>query len=63
EPPSPDYVTGLEYPEYVALSDDETSVEDQPIHADASPISLSPGYVVDSDPLEEDPEDDPEEDC
>nr|GEY00564.1 hypothetical protein [Tanacetum cinerariifolium] len=43
-PPSPDYVPGLEYPEYVAPSDDEVPTEDQPLPADASPITLSPGY-------------------
>ncbi|GJR18549.1 hypothetical protein Tco_0967076 [Tanacetum coccineum] len=44
-----------EYPEYLAPSDDEIPVEDQPLPADASPTALSPGYVVDSDP-EEDPQ-------
>nr|GEW45403.1 reverse transcriptase domain-containing protein [Tanacetum cinerariifolium] len=36
-------------------------MEDQPLPADASPIALSPGYVVDSDPEEdeEDPKEDP----
>ncbi|GKG67337.1 hypothetical protein Tco_0735807, partial [Tanacetum coccineum] len=36
-----------------------------PLPADASPTSLSLGYIADSDPEEdpkEDPEDDPEED-
>ncbi|GKF06283.1 hypothetical protein Tco_0036951, partial [Tanacetum coccineum] len=37
--------------------DDEIPVEDQPLHVDASPTALSPGYVADSDP-EEDPEED-----
>ncbi|GKE57675.1 hypothetical protein Tco_1496860, partial [Tanacetum coccineum] len=60
-PPSPDYVPGPEYPEYVALSDDEVPVEDQPLPVDASPTTLSPGYVADSD-TEEDPEEDLEED-
>ncbi|GJT82285.1 putative reverse transcriptase domain-containing protein [Tanacetum coccineum] len=35
-------------------------MEDQPLPADASPATLSPGYVPDSDP-EEDPEEDSEE--
>nr|GEU51136.1 reverse transcriptase domain-containing protein [Tanacetum cinerariifolium] len=48
--------------EYVAPSDDEIPVDDQPLPADALPIALSPGYVADSDPLEEDPKDDHEED-
>ncbi|GKD89293.1 hypothetical protein Tco_1364800, partial [Tanacetum coccineum] len=54
-PPSPDYVPGPEYPEYVAPSD-------QPLHADASPTVLSPGYVADFVPSEEDPEEDPKAD-
>ncbi|GKB60789.1 hypothetical protein Tco_0916975 [Tanacetum coccineum] len=41
-------------------SDDEAPIEDQPLPDDALPISLSPGYVVDSDP-KEDPEEDPAE--
>ncbi|GKE51859.1 hypothetical protein Tco_1487015, partial [Tanacetum coccineum] len=74
-PPSPDYVPGpehppspvylpyvleLEYPEYLASSDDEAPIEDQPLPDNASPVALSPGYVPDSDP-EEDPEEDSEE--
>ncbi|GJT15962.1 hypothetical protein Tco_0874668 [Tanacetum coccineum] len=50
-PPSPDYVPGPEHP--------PSPVE--PLPADASPTTLSPGYVADSDP-DEDPEEDPEED-
>ncbi|GJS58826.1 hypothetical protein Tco_0653610 [Tanacetum coccineum] len=61
-PSSPDYMPGPEYPEYVAPSDDEIPVEDQPLPADASPTALSSGYVADSDPSEEDPEEDPKED-
>nr|GFB27402.1 hypothetical protein [Tanacetum cinerariifolium] len=36
-------------------------MEDQPLHANASPTALSPGYVVDSDPEkdEKDPKEDP----
>ncbi|GKA36154.1 hypothetical protein Tco_0722645 [Tanacetum coccineum] len=75
-PPSPDYVPGPEhlpspidvpyapepeYPEYLAPSDAETPLEDQPLLADASPTTLSPGYVAYFDP-DEDPEEDPEED-
>ncbi|GJS89818.1 hypothetical protein Tco_1120019 [Tanacetum coccineum] len=61
-PPSPNYVLGLEYLKYVAPSDDEISVEDQPLPMDASPIALSLGYVADSNPeddLEKDPADYP----
>ncbi|GJS14193.1 hypothetical protein Tco_0408665 [Tanacetum coccineum] len=39
----------------------EGPMKDQPLSADASPIALSPGYIVDFDPEEdkEDPEEDP----
>ncbi|GJT19043.1 hypothetical protein Tco_0877749 [Tanacetum coccineum] len=56
----PDYVPGPEYPEYLAPSDDEIPVEDQPHAADTLPIALAPGYIVDSD-LEEDPKDESED--
>nr|GEU96500.1 hypothetical protein [Tanacetum cinerariifolium] len=46
-PPSSDYVPGPEYLEYVAPSDNEIPVEDQPLPADASPTALSPGYDED----------------
>ncbi|GKC53683.1 hypothetical protein Tco_1076428 [Tanacetum coccineum] len=59
-PLSPDYVPGPEYPEYLALSDEEVPVEDQPYAVADSPITLSLGYVADSDP-EEDPEEDSED--
>nr|GEY68317.1 hypothetical protein [Tanacetum cinerariifolium] len=36
--------------------------EPKPLPADASPTVLSPSYVTDFDPLEEDPKEDPEED-
>ncbi|GJR77516.1 hypothetical protein Tco_0089881 [Tanacetum coccineum] len=55
------YVPEPEYPEYLVPSDAEAPLEDQPLPADASPTTLSPGYVADSD-LDEDPEEDPEED-
>nr|GEX71354.1 reverse transcriptase domain-containing protein [Tanacetum cinerariifolium] len=75
-PPSPNYMPGpehlpshveilyvpeLEYPEYMAPSDDEAPLEDQSLPADASPIAISPDYVADSD-LEVDPKEDPEDD-
>nr|GEX34683.1 hypothetical protein [Tanacetum cinerariifolium] len=56
--PSPDYVPGPEYPEYLVPSDNEAPIEDQPLPADASPTTLSMGYVADFD-LEEVPEEDP----
>ncbi|GKD40835.1 hypothetical protein Tco_1261042, partial [Tanacetum coccineum] len=49
----PVYVLEPDYPEYLASSDDDIPIEDQPLHADASPVALSSGYVVDFD-LEED---------
>nr|GEZ00711.1 hypothetical protein [Tanacetum cinerariifolium] len=55
------HVPELEYPEYLAPSDDEAPLEDQPLPADASPIIASPGYVADFD-LDEDPEEDLEDD-
>ncbi|GKF59771.1 hypothetical protein Tco_0176557, partial [Tanacetum coccineum] len=75
-PPSPDYVPGPErppslvevpyipkpeYPEYLAPSDTEAPLEDQPLPIDVLPTVLSPGYMADSDPVE-DSEEDPEED-
>nr|GEY13359.1 hypothetical protein [Tanacetum cinerariifolium] len=75
-PPSPDYVPSPEhlpspieipcvpepkYPEYLAPSDDEAPLEDQPLPADASPVATSRNYMADSD-SEEDPEEDPEDD-
>nr|GEU90471.1 hypothetical protein [Tanacetum cinerariifolium] len=75
-PPSPDYVPGPEhppspveipyvlepeYPEYLVPSDAEVPLEDQPLPADASPTTVSPDYVADSN-LDEDPEKDLEDD-
>ncbi|GJY33391.1 reverse transcriptase domain-containing protein [Tanacetum coccineum] len=54
----PDYVPGPEYPEYLAPSDEEVPVEDQPYVIADSPIALSSGFVADSDP-EEDSKDGP----
>nr|GEZ79371.1 hypothetical protein [Tanacetum cinerariifolium] len=56
QPPSQDYIPGPEYPEYLVPLDDKVPIDDQPLHDDASLTALSPGYVVDSDPSEEDPE-------
>ncbi|GKC35416.1 hypothetical protein Tco_1047800 [Tanacetum coccineum] len=56
----PDYVPGPEYPEYLASSDKEVPMEDQPYPVADSPIALSLGYVADSDP-EEDPKEDSED--
>ncbi|GKC44017.1 hypothetical protein Tco_1061739 [Tanacetum coccineum] len=50
----------LVYPEYVAPSDDDLPAEDQPLLASASPTALSPDYLADSEPVKDDPEEDPE---
>ncbi|GJR08845.1 hypothetical protein Tco_0791497 [Tanacetum coccineum] len=55
-PPSPveiPYIPEPDYPEYLVPSEDEAPMEDQPLLADASPATLSPGYVPDSDPEED----------
>nr|GEZ59062.1 hypothetical protein [Tanacetum cinerariifolium] len=49
-----------EYPEYLALSDEEVPIEDQPYAAANSPIALSLGYIVDLD-SKEDPKDESED--
>ncbi|GKD57419.1 hypothetical protein Tco_1290806 [Tanacetum coccineum] len=69
-PPSPDYIPSPEelqapllpdfvpepvYPEFLVPSNAEAPMEEQSYAADASPTTLSSGYVADSDP-EEDPE-------
>ncbi|GKD50946.1 hypothetical protein Tco_1279922 [Tanacetum coccineum] len=41
-------------PEYHAPSDDDIQVEDQPYADNASPTAESPGYIADSDSIEED---------
>ncbi|GJV30057.1 hypothetical protein Tco_1386505 [Tanacetum coccineum] len=57
----PVYVTEPVYLKYLAPSDDEIPIEDQPLPEDASHAALSPGYIADCDPEEdeEDPEEDP----
>ncbi|GJU99824.1 hypothetical protein Tco_1329095 [Tanacetum coccineum] len=50
----PVYVPEPEHPEYHAPSDDDIQVEDQPYADDASPTAESPGYIADSDSMEED---------
>nr|GEV69372.1 reverse transcriptase domain-containing protein [Tanacetum cinerariifolium] len=54
-------VPTLVYPEYVAPADDDLQDEDHPLLASASPTTLSPDYLVDSEPVEDDPKEDPEE--
>ncbi|GKD73365.1 hypothetical protein Tco_1331647, partial [Tanacetum coccineum] len=55
-PPSPieiPYIPEPEHPEYLVPSEDEAPMEDQPLPIDASPTTLSPGYMPDSDPEED----------
>ncbi|GJV74278.1 hypothetical protein Tco_1494273 [Tanacetum coccineum] len=55
-------VPAPEYPEYLAPSDDDIPAENWPLPVDASPTAHSPGYIADSEPIEDDSEDDPEMD-
>ncbi|GJW39858.1 reverse transcriptase domain-containing protein [Tanacetum coccineum] len=50
----PVYVLEPEHLEYHAPSDDDIQVEDQPYADDASPTTEPPGYIADSDSMEED---------
>ncbi|GJY70338.1 hypothetical protein Tco_0474041 [Tanacetum coccineum] len=50
---SPDYVPRPENPEYLAPSDEEVLVEDQPYVVSDSPIALSSGYIANLDPEED----------
>ncbi|GJY96701.1 hypothetical protein Tco_0513611 [Tanacetum coccineum] len=52
-PLSPNYMPGPECLEYLAPSNEEVPVEDQPYAIADSPIALSLGYVADSDPEED----------
>ncbi|GJV61971.1 hypothetical protein Tco_1468071 [Tanacetum coccineum] len=54
----PVYVTEPEHPEYHASPDDDIQIEDQPYADDASLATKSPGYIVDSDTMEEDTDED-----
>ncbi|GJX86796.1 hypothetical protein Tco_0337570 [Tanacetum coccineum] len=54
----PVYVLEPEHPEYLVPSDDDMQVKDQPYADDASPIAKSPGYIADSDSIEEDTDED-----
>ncbi|GKC80125.1 hypothetical protein Tco_1130899 [Tanacetum coccineum] len=60
-PPLPEFVHELVYPEFMPPEDEVFPAEEQPLHAAVSPTVDSPGYIVDSDPEEdeEDPEKDP----
>ncbi|GJX09563.1 hypothetical protein Tco_0199422 [Tanacetum coccineum] len=48
------YVPEPEHPEYHVPSDDDIQAEDQPYADDASPTTESPGYIADSDSIEND---------
>ncbi|GJU93648.1 hypothetical protein Tco_1318404 [Tanacetum coccineum] len=52
------YVPDPEHPEYHAPSDDDIQVEDQPYADEASLTAESPGYITDSDSMEEDTDED-----
>nr|GEV36058.1 hypothetical protein [Tanacetum cinerariifolium] len=54
----PVYVLDLEQLEYHALLDDDIQVKDQPYTDDTSPTAESPRYIVDSDSMEEDTDED-----
>ncbi|GJS87357.1 hypothetical protein Tco_0769993 [Tanacetum coccineum] len=54
----PVYVPEPEHPEHHVPSDDDIQVEDQPYAEDASPTAESPGYIADSDSMEEDTDED-----
>ncbi|GKG29366.1 hypothetical protein Tco_0416731, partial [Tanacetum coccineum] len=58
----PVYVPEPEHPEYHAPSDDDIQIEDRPYADDASPTAESPGYIADSDSMEEDTDEDSEKD-
>ncbi|GKC14055.1 hypothetical protein Tco_1010837, partial [Tanacetum coccineum] len=50
----PVYVLEPEHPEYYVPSDDDIYAEDQPYADDALPTAESPGYIADSDSMEDD---------
>ncbi|GJU97191.1 hypothetical protein Tco_1326462, partial [Tanacetum coccineum] len=62
------YIPEPEHPKHHVPSDDDIQVEDQPYADDSSPIAESPGHIADSESMEEDsidypnePEDDDED--
>ncbi|GJV97050.1 putative reverse transcriptase domain-containing protein [Tanacetum coccineum] len=54
----PVYVPEPEHPEYHAPSENNIQVKDQPYADDASPTTESPGYIANSDMMEEDTDED-----
>ncbi|GKF57631.1 hypothetical protein Tco_0171168, partial [Tanacetum coccineum] len=57
----PVYVLEPEHPEYHVPTDDDIQVEDQPYVDDALPTAESPGHIADSESMEEDSIDYPDE--
>nr|GFC88315.1 hypothetical protein [Tanacetum cinerariifolium] len=57
-PPSPDYIPGPEYPEYLPPANDMLPAEEQPLPAAVSPIAESPGYFTELEPKMEPEEND-----
>nr|GEZ19389.1 hypothetical protein [Tanacetum cinerariifolium] len=57
-PPSPDYIPGPEYPEYLPPANDVLPAEEQPLPATVSPTAESPGYITESEPKMEPEEED-----
>nr|GFA98972.1 hypothetical protein [Tanacetum cinerariifolium] len=60
-PPSPDYIPGPKYLEYLPPADEMLPAEEQPLPAAVSPTAKSPGYITESEPemeLEENDVDD-----
>ncbi|GJY64866.1 hypothetical protein Tco_0466326 [Tanacetum coccineum] len=55
------YVLEPEHPEYHVPSDDDMQVEDQLDAEDASPTAESPGYIANSESMEEESIDYPDE--
>ncbi|GJR01732.1 hypothetical protein Tco_0524716 [Tanacetum coccineum] len=53
------YDQELEQAEHHVPSDDDSQAEDQPYVEDASPTAESPGYIADSDSMEDDTDTDP----
>ncbi|GKB34250.1 hypothetical protein Tco_0879192, partial [Tanacetum coccineum] len=58
---APVYVLEPEHPKYHVPSDDDIQVEDQPHADDASSTDESPRYIADSESMEKDPIDYPDE--
>ncbi|GKA17168.1 hypothetical protein Tco_0697005 [Tanacetum coccineum] len=50
----PLYAPEPKHPEHLVSADDDSQAEDQPYAEDASPTAESPGYIADSDPMEND---------